>query len=173
MKKIILSLVLALCLPLMGCSLLPRITFDKANVTPQSTVKTQKKETCAGVYKINEEGNIISCSKGYYNYEKNYTQKERVLTLREKLINFIRGFTGWGFWGLVILIILCPSLVGLIIGRLFEGVYGIGAKAFRQVSAAIQKVKNSSPTLVDALEKSTDSDVRAWIDTFKKKNNIK
>ena len=93
--------------------------------------------------------------------------------MQEKIVNFFRGLVGWGFWGVVILVILCPSLLGLIVGRLFEGVYGIGAKAFKQVSTAIQKVKDTTPSLVDALEKSTDTDVRLWIEDFKKKNNIK
>ena len=168
----ILSLVIAIFL-FSGCSLIPRITMDKAGMTPTSTVKSQKKESCAGAYTVDSTGKIISCSKGYSNYENNYSQKERILTLQEKIINFFRGLVGWGFWGIVALIFLCPSLLGLIAGRLFEGVYGIGTKAFRQVSAAIQKVKSESPALIDALEKSTDTDVRAWIDNFKKTNNIK
>lgn len=171
MKRIILLLVL--CFGLTGCSLLPRITYDKSGVTPTSTNKSKKVESCEGAYKVDDNGRIISCSKGYKNYEDSYSQKERVLTLQEKLANFIRSLAGWGFWGVILLVILCPSLIGLIAGRLIEGVYGIGAKAFKQVSVAIQKVKSDSPNLVDALEKSTDSDVRLWIEDFKKKNGIK
>jgi hypothetical protein len=168
-----LIMVLVLCFGLTGCSLLPRITFDKAGVTPTSTQKSQKKESCAGAYTVDASGKIISCSKGYSNYENNYSQKERVLTLQEKLANFIRSLAGWGFWGVILLIILCPSLLGLIAGRLFEGVYGIGTKAFRQVSAAIQKVKDTTPSLITALEASTDEDVRKFIKEFKDKNGIK
>jgi hypothetical protein len=171
MKQIL--IILFLCFGLTGCSLIPRITMDKAGTTPTSTQKSQKKESCAGSYTVDSTGKIISCSKGYNNYESNYSQKERILTLQEKIVNFFRGLVGWGFWGVVILVILCPSLLGLIVGRLFEGVYGIGAKAFKQVSTAIQKVKDTTPSLVDALEKSTDTDVRLWIEDFKKKNNIK
>jgi len=171
MKRIILLLVL--CFGLTGCSLLPRITYDKSGVTPTSTNKSKKVESCEGAYKVDDNGRIISCSKGYKNYEDSYSQKERVLTLQEKIINFFRGLVGWSFWGIVLLIILCPSLLGLIVGRLFEGVYGIGTKAFRQVSAAIQKVKDQTPSLVTALEASTDEDVRKFIKEFKDKNGIK
>jgi len=156
-----------------GCSLIPRITMDKAGVTPVSTVKSQKKEVCTGEYKVDQNGTIISCSKGYSNYENNYSQKERVLTLQEKIVNFFRGLVGWGFWAVVALVFLCPSLVGLVVGRLFEGVYGIGAKAFRQVTVAVQKVKDTTPTLITALEASTDEDVKKFIAAFKDKNNIK
>jgi phage-related protein len=80
---------------------------------------------------------------------------------------------GWSFWIVLALLFLCPSLLGVIVGRLFEGVYGIGTKAFRQVSAAIQNVKNESPTLVTALEASTDDDIKKFIKVFNDKNNIK
>ena len=156
-----------------GCSLIPRITMDKAGVAPVSTVKSQKKESCAGSYTVDATGKIITCTKSYSNYENNYSQKERILTLQEKIINFFRGLIGWGFWGVIALVILCPSLLGLIAGRLFEGVYGIGAKAFRQVSTAIQNVKDKTPDLVTALQASTDEDVRKFIKEFKDKNNIK
>lgn len=156
-----------------GCSLIPRVNFDTPNTVPQSVNKMKVKEVCKGKAEWDELGNIKLCSKGYFKYDENYSKKERKMTIVEKVKSFINGLVGWGFWGVIILIILCPSLLGLIAGRLFEGVYGMGAKAFKQVSAAIQQVKATTPTLVDALEKSTDTDVRAWIDNFKKTNNIK
>ena len=168
----ILSLIIVVFL-FSGCSLIPRITMDKAGMTPTSTVKSQKKESCAGSYTVDASGKIITCTKGYSNYENNYSQKERILTLQEKIVNFFRGLVGWGFWGIVALIFLCPSFLGLIAGRLFEGVYGIGTKAFRQVSAAVQKVKDQTPSLVTALEASTDEDIKKFIKEFKDKNNIK
>jgi len=168
----ILSLIIVVFL-FSGCSLIPRITMDKAGMTPTSTVKSQKKESCAGSYTVDASGKIITCTKGYSNYENNYSQKERILTLQEKIVNFFRGLVGWGFWGVIALVILCPSLLGLIAGRLFEGVYGIGTKAFRQVSAAVQKVKDQTPSLVTALEASTDEDIKKFIKEFKDKNNIK
>ena len=168
----ILSLIIVVFL-FSGCSLIPRITMDKAGTTPTSTVKSQKKESCAGSYTVDASGKIITCTKGYSNYENNYSQKERILTLQEKIVNFFRGLVGWGFWGVIALVILCPSLLGLIAGRLFEGVYGIGTKAFRQVSAAVQKVKDQTPSLVTALEASTDEDIKKFIKEFKDKNNIK
>jgi hypothetical protein len=168
----ILSLIIVVFL-FSGCSLIPRITMDKAGTTPTSTVKSQKKESCTGSYTVDASGKIITCTKGYSNYENNYSQKERILTLQEKIVNFFRGLVGWGFWGVIALVILCPSLLGLIAGRLFEGVYGIGTKAFRQVSAAVQKVKDQTPSLVTALEASTDKDIKKFIKEFKDKNNIK
>lgn len=91
----------------------------------------------------------------------------------ERIKGFINNLMGWSFWIVLALLFLCPSLLGVIAGRLFEGVYGIGTKAFRQVSAAIQKVKDQTPSLVTALEASTDEDVRKFIKEFKDKNGIK
>ncbi len=171
MKKLLLLLIM--CFVLSGCSLLPRVNFDTPNTVPQTVDKGKVKSVCKGSALFNDNGDIISCSKGYYSYEENYAKQERKMTIVERIKSFINNLAGWGFWGTIILVILCPSLVGLIAGRILEGIYGMGNKAFKQVSAAIQKVKNDDPSLVDALEKSTDSDVRKWIEEFKKKNGIK
>ena len=168
----IISLIV-ICFMLTGCSLIPRLTFDTKNTVPQSLNTSKGKVVCQGEAKFNEQGEMVYCSKGFYDYSENYAKQERKMTISERIKSFINGLVGWSFWGIVILLFLCPSLLGLIVGRLFEGVYGMGAKAFKQVSSAIQKVKSDSPNLIDALEKSTDSDVRAWIDDFKKKNSIK
>jgi len=168
----ILSLI-TICFMLTGCSLIPRLTFDTKNTVPQSLNTSKGKIICQGEAKFNEQGEIVYCSKGFYDYSENYSKQERKMTISERIKSFINGLVGWSFWGMLILLFLCPSLLGLIVGRLFEGVYGMGAKAFKQVSSAIQKVKDNTPSLIDALEKSTDADVRLWIDNFKKANNIK
>jgi hypothetical protein len=173
MKRII--LISVLCLPLFGCSFVKAITAPFKNTVstvPQSKIEAKAIVKCTGELSISKN-DIITCSKGYYSYNTDSNIQERKLTLKEKIIQFFNNLMGISFWLVVALIFLCPSLLGLIAGRLFEGVYGIGAKAFKQVSQAIQKVKDTTPSLIDALEKSTDTDVRAWIDNFKKVNNIK
>jgi hypothetical protein len=173
MNKLILLLVL--CFGLSGCSLIKTVTApfkSTVSTVPQSTVKGKKIIKCLGDLKIEDNG-VITCSKGFYLYDENSNVKERNITLKEKIVQFMNNLMGWSFWIVLGLVFLCPSLLGLIVGRLFEGVYGIGAKAFKQVASAVQKVKDTTPTLVDALEKSTDSDVRKWIEDFKKKNCIK
>ncbi len=171
MKRLI--LIVGLCFLVSGCSLIPRITFDRPGTTPQATDKSSKTETCAGEYKLDKEGDIISCTKGYKKLEQNYSQKERAYTLAERIGNYFRALSGWSFWIVVALIFLFPSSIGFILGRIIEGLYGIGTKAFRQVSSAIQKVKDTNPSLITALEASTDEDVRKFIKEFKEKNNIK
>jgi hypothetical protein len=173
MKKLI--LIALLVMPLMGCSVLKTITAPfraTPGTVPQSKIEAKAIVKCTGELSISKEG-VITCSKGYYSYNTDSNVQERKLTLVERIKGFINGLLGWGFWGVIALVILCPSLLGLIVGRLFEGVYGMGAKAFRQVSAAIQKVKSESPTLVTALEASTDEDIKKFIKEFKDKNNIK
>jgi hypothetical protein len=150
-----------------GCSVMKAISAPFKNTVstvPQSSVQGKSIIKCNGELTISKEG-VITCTKGYYSFDYNSNIQER--------IQFFNNLMGWSFWVVLGLLFLCPSVLGLIVGRLFEGVYGMGAKAFKQVSTAIQKIKDTTPTLVDALEKSTDADVRAWIDEFKKKNNIK
>jgi hypothetical protein len=173
MQKLI--IVFLVCFILQGCSLVKwAATPFKNSVSnvPQSKIEGKSIVKCIGNLSISKEG-VITCTKGYYSNEQTSNIQERRITIIERIKEFINNLMGWGFWLFVILLFLCPSLIGLIVGRLFEGVYGIGAKAFKQVSVAIQKVKDTTPSLIDALEKSTDTDVRAWIDEFKKKNNIK
>jgi hypothetical protein len=172
MKKLIFMALLVM--PLMGCSVVKWASAPFKNTVstvPQSSVQGKSIVKCEGV--LTTKDGVTSCTKNYYAYDYNSNIKERSLTLVERIKGFINGLMGWGFWGIVLLVILCPSLLGLIAGRLFEGVYGIGTKAFRQVSAAIQKVKDTTPSLVTALEASTDEDVRKFIKEFKDKNNIK
>lgn len=173
MIKII--LLLCLCIPLMGCSMVKWATQpfkNSVSTVPQSIVKGKSIIKCTGNLSVTKDG-VITCDKGFYSYDENSDVKERNITLKEKIIQFFNNLMGISFWLVIALVFLCPSLLGLIVGRLFEGVYGIGSKALRQVSSAIQKVKNTTPTLVDALEKSTDEDTRKFLKEFKDKNNIK
>ena len=173
MQKIILLLIL--CFSLTGCSVAKWITQPFKNTVstvPQSIVKGKNVIKCNGDLTMSKDG-VITCSKGFYSYTEDSNTQERRITLKEKIIQFFNNLVGWSFWIILALVFLCPSVLGLIAGRLFEGVYGIGTKAFRQVSAAVQKVKDSSPSLVTALEASTDEDVRKFIKEFKDKNNIK
>jgi len=173
MQKIILLLIL--CFSLTGCSVAKWITQPFKNTVstvPQSIVKGKNVIKCNGDLTMSKDG-VITCSKGFYSYTEDSNTQERRITLKEKIIQFFNNLVGWSFWIVLALLFLCPSLLGVIVGRLFEGVYGIGTKAFRQVSAAVQKVKDSSPSLVTALEASTDEDVRKFIKEFKDKNNIK
>lgn len=173
MKKLI--LIMMLIMPLMGCSVLKTMVApfrSTPGTVPQSKIEAKAIVKCTGELSISKDG-VISCSQGYYSYNTDSNVQERKLSLVEKIKGFVNNLMGISFWLFLVLLILCPSLLGIIIGRVFEGIYGIGTKAFRQVSSAIQKVKNTTPSLVTALEASTDEDVRAFIKTFKEKNNIK
>ena len=127
-----------------GCSILPRVTFDKAGVTPTQTDKSVKKESCSGEYKLNEEGYIVSCSKGYYNYEQNYSQKERAYTWKEKMLNFIRNLAGVWFWLLIAVIFLVPGALGWLI----SGFFNVAKTALTSTIKAISKFKSEIPTVV-------------------------
>jgi hypothetical protein len=173
MKKLI--LIALLVLPLMGCSVLTALTapFKNTQTTlPQSKIEAKAIVKCTGELSIAKDG-TISCSQGYYSYTNDSNIQERKLSLKEKIVQYFDKLVGWSFWIIVALIFLCPSLLGLIAGRFVEAVYGIGTKAFRQVTAAVQKVKDATPSLITALEASTDEDVKKFIAAFKEKNNIK
>jgi len=174
MKKLI--LVGLVCIILSGCSLAKAVIapFKPTQTTiPQQTEKSKNKVTCKGEYKLDEDGRMVYCSRGFYNYETSFSEKERKMTFREKIHQWIDKMWGYGLIIIVILFFVCPSALGFIFGRVIEGAYGIGKKALTQVAKAVQKVKSSSPELITALEASTDEDVKIWLTNFKQKNNIK
>lgn len=131
-----------LTVALSGCSLLPRITFDKPNSVPQSIEKTNHQTRCAGELKIGEDGSI-SCSKGYYSNEKDSSIKERKLTLKEKILNFVSNLQGWFFWIFLALLIFCPGIIGWLFGSLFNG----ARTALTATIRGIQKAKNNGVNL--------------------------
>lgn len=139
------SIILTICLTLglSGCSLIPRLTFSKPGVTPVSTNKSNKDVRCQGELKINKDTGEISCTKGYSERENNFKQDERKYTIAERVANFIRGLAGWGFWGLVLVLILCPGLAGWLIGRVFN-VFRSGLEG---TVRAIGNFKSKIPTI--------------------------
>jgi len=119
MKKLIIAILS--CFLLTGCSLLPRVTFDTKGTTPQATEKSLRKIKCKGDIILNKDGVVQACTKGYSEYLSNYEKKERKYTLKEKIINFFSNLMGWSFWLVIALIIFCPSVIGWLIGRTFNG----------------------------------------------------
>jgi hypothetical protein len=86
MKKFI--YILILCCTLSGCSFLKTVSAPlqiTKNSVPQSTSKSKLKEVCKGKIEFDVNGQMISCSKGYYNYEEAYNNQERKLKWNERL----------------------------------------------------------------------------------------
>lgn len=166
-------IILILCFNLVGCSLLPKLNFNTTGTTPQSIDQSKAKDICKGETKFDENGKIIYCSKGYYSYSENYNKEERKYTLKEKIINFFRNLAGWGFWIAIALVIFCPSLLGLIVGRIIEGTVGLTGKALKSTIKAIQNVRKNGKNLDEALATEQDLDVKEYIKDLKNKENIK
>ena len=173
MKKKYIIMLLLICFTLTGCSLIPRLTFDTKNTVPQSVEKSKAKAICKGEAKFNEVGEITYCSSGYYKYNEGYQKVERKMTIVERIKSFINGLMGWGFWGLLLLVILVPGLAGGLIGRLIEGTIGITGKALKAVVSAVQKTRKNGKNLDDSLSAEQDADVKNYIAKLKKQEKIK
>lgn len=171
MKKIILMMLM--CFTLTGCSLIPRLNFGTPGTVPQAIDKSKTKAVCKGITKFNDVGDIIYCSKGFYLYEEGYQKVERKMTVIERIKGFINNLMGFGFWGLVLLVILVPSLAGTVVGRIIEATIGITGKALRATIKGIQKSRKTGKDLNDALSAEEDSDVKKYIAKLKEKENIK
>lgn len=143
MKKYFLGIVFLMIVSCSGCSLLPHLTFDRPGTIPTSTEKGHKNIRCAGEMTQDVKTGAISCSKGFYSDEQNYSQVERTTTLREKIMNFLNGLVGWGFWLLIPALIFVPGLAGWLIGRVFN----VFHSALTGTVKAIGNFKANVPTV--------------------------
>ncbi len=139
-----------------GCSLLPRLTFDRPNSVPQKTVKSERH-----FYHKTKDGEVTRLD------EQNYSQEERKLTLQERLANFIANLKGWGFIILILVVIFCPGLIGWLIGTLFNGF----RRALESTVLAIQKAKNNGGDYLKHLneEHNKDPQVKHLINNLRAK----
>lgn len=170
-----LIILIGLCLFLNGCSFL-KIASAPLQVTknsvPQSTEQSKAKIICSKNAVFNEDGIIISCDGKYYNYNQNYEQADRKLTFFEKIAQMASKGLGYVIWAVGISILLTMMGLGVLVGNFWSTTFGMGSKALKQIAKGIQKVKDSSPELIQALEKSTDENVKNWLKNYKIKNNI-
>lgn len=156
----------------MGCSLIPKLNFNSGNALPQQTQKSKAKAICKGKTVLNDAGIIVSCERGYYLYEENYNKKERKTTIIEKIKNFVNGLMGWSFWIILALLFLCPSLLGLIGGRLIESVFGITRKSLEATVRGVQKFRKTGKDINDTLSAEQDEKIKKYIRKIKEKKRI-
>jgi len=174
MKKLI--AVSLMVFMLSGCSLVKTLVAPfKPTVTsvPQQTEKSKVKNVCKGKAKFNAQGDMIYCSSGYYIYEENFGQKERRMTIKEKIIQFVDKFWGYALFIGIGLVFLCPQVLSFLFGRFIEGATGIAKKSLNATVRAIQKVRKNGIDLNQALSSEQDSNVKSYIAKIKEKENIK
>ena len=171
MKNLILIMLTSFCLT--GCSFLPRLTTDSPNSVPQAVDKSKAKESCKGKAVWNENGDMISCSKGYVDYTESYNKKERSYTLGEKIGNFFRKLSVLMIILLAIGIIFPVLGIGTFIGRIFEGSFGIAKQALDGVARGVQRVRTRGEDINIALDSELDEKHKRYIRQLKDKENIK
>lgn len=135
--------ILFLSIFLTGCSILPRVTFDRPNTVPQKVEKSQKTMRCKGEIKLDDIGRVVSCGKDFYSHENSFNQSERALTFKEKILNFFANLQGYFFWIALVLIIFFPGVIGWLIANVFNG----ARTALTSVVRGIQKAKANGVNL--------------------------
>jgi len=157
-----------------GCSLLKIASAplqSVKNTVPQQIEKSVKKMKCKGNIEIKENGSIY-CSDGFYLSEVQSDQRDRKLSMREKIGQWISNVSGYIFWIILISIILTFCGLGAVVSGFWSATFSVGSKAFKQIVKAIQKSKDGNDSLIQALEASTDENVRKYITEYKLKNGI-
>jgi len=167
--------ILLMCFMLQGCSLLKIATAPLQavkNSVPQSTEQSKAKTICSKDAVFNEAGMIISCGGKYYNYNQNYEQTDRKLTLREKIAQFITHGAGYLVWGFVIIVLLSSFGFGWVVQAFFNGVFGTG-RVLKQVVQGIQDARKNNKEINQALSEAMDEKTKEEIAKLKQKENIK
>lgn len=162
MKKLL--LLFCIILSCSSCSMIPRFTFNRPGVTPQKEEYTKTchtKRNGLNFFGIIQLGKLVTvCTQ-----EKN--KEERVFTWQERVANIVRNASGILFWGGLALLIFCPSVIGLILGRVFNG----SRRALESTVAAISRAKKNGGNFMVELEKehSKDPSVKKLINEIRAK----
>ena len=170
MKKTI--YLLALCFILQGCSVIKWVSSpfkNSVSSVPQSKEQSKNKVVCKGEVQVNSEGTIIYCEKGYYNYSENSSVKERKLSLKEKIIQFIDKAFGWTILIAIILLVVAPGTLFSIFGYIISK----QKKALVQIIQAVQDARKRNVELNTALASAMDTDVKKEVAKIKEQDNIK
>ena len=128
MKKFYLLLALVLFTST-GCSLLKVASapFKKTvSKVPQSIEKSERKIRCKGEIILDSNDRVKSCTQNYVSEESNFTQKERKLSLREKISQFILNVRGYILIFIVFSIFISLSGFGWIFGAIMSNIRGVG-----------------------------------------------
>jgi hypothetical protein len=152
---------------LSGCSILPRVTFDRPNTVPQKTEKSEKREHCSGQVEYDSDGQILKCTKGYSLNEKFYNQQERKLTIKESILNFFANLKGWFFWIAIALVVFAPGSIGWIIGTVFN----TSRYALESTVRAISRAKKNGGKYMEELDKehAKNKDIKKTINSIRAK----
>lgn len=98
------------------------------------------------------------------------------MTIVERVRSFFNKILGWGIPGLIIICVLFPgafTIIGTIIGRLFEGVYGAGVQTLKRVAKAVQETRKRGKELDQSLEAELDVKDKKFIAKLKEDEKIK
>ncbi|HED38161.1 MAG TPA: hypothetical protein ENI76_07950 [Ignavibacteria bacterium] len=126
-----------------GCSLLRIASQPFKNTVskvPEAIEKSERKIRCKGEIVIDADGKVLSCTQQYSSEEKNFSQKERKLSFREKISQFILNIKGYILWMIVIGGVMSFMGFGWIFGAILSAIRGTSRVA-RDLVNGISKGK--------------------------------
>jgi hypothetical protein len=170
MKKTI--YLLALCFILQGCSVIKWVSSpfkNSVSSVPQSTEQSKNKVVCKGEYQTDENGNIIYCSKGYYNYSQDSSVKERKLTIKERIVQFVDKFFGWTIVIAIVLLVVAPGTLVSILSYIIAK----QKKIMVQIIQGVQDARKRNIELNIALASAMDTDAKQEVVKIKEQEKIR
>lgn len=142
-KKLI--IVTISCFLLTGCSALKILTapFKPIRSTaPQQIEKSKQVLRCKGEIEIDKDGRIISCSEKFYSYEQNFERRDKKLSFRERIGQWIMTGAGWVVWAVILSVVATMFGFGWVVSMFWNAVFGLG-RVLRQTMQGIKKFRQT------------------------------
>ena len=156
-------------------SLNPFSKNKSVNTVPMKESKDKRSIRCKGESVVNDEGQVISCSEGFYLEQSSENLEERKQNWKERFINFQRRLSLKMFILFAGLVLLFPSSIGFIFGRILEATRGVAQKALKVSVKAISRAKRNGGKYLEELERahSADPKVKKKINALRAETDAK
>jgi len=116
-------------------------------VVPVEKSKSERSIRCKGKAEVNDKGQVISCSEGFYLDEESENSKERKMNAKERVLAWFGNFKGLFFW--LVLGSIGASLLGFggLVASFWSNLFGSGIKMAKATFKGIQNFKRNGKKL--------------------------
>ena len=133
-------------------SLIPK--FGRSTkVVPVSESKKERVIRCKGEIVVDDKGQVVSCSEGFYMTEESENTVERNTTMKEKFLGWLGNFKGLVFWAVLGSIVASMMGFGGIVSSVWTNLFGTVARALKETVRAIARAKRNGGHFMEELDR--------------------
>lgn len=131
---------------------------SKKIVVPVEKSKAERSVRCKGEAKVNDKGQVISCTEGLYLDEESENIKERKKNAKERFLGWLGNFQGLFFW--LVIGSIGASMLGFggLVGSLWSNLFGTATRALKATVRAISRAKRNGGKYMEELDRAHSAD---------------